>query len=333
MADAISFDESFWIEEIDPTDPESLSSVFVDYTPAFNLGECFKENFEIYLKYLALLDPLEADVLVLYYYCDKKVKEIAKILKTTPVKISALIHQAEARLAIFLHVNLLYNQIVADELIRLIPIENDLYVFQTFLREISRRRTAHIVGLTFHQVSAIVKRIYETISQSEKSHELTELLKVLAPVISPTRETRQLDPSERVFIYDPISCPQQRNVITAETVTFNSDNYYQTTVSVADVSPVQAPTAYLSVCQQHIAEQLYPILHDNLWSYLAPTFINRMIGYDFLKPKPAILVKFAKTRVERHEAPVALHVIIKPSRRKRFLQKPEVIHDFPLIGG
>ena len=253
MADAISFDESFWIEEIDPTDPESLSSVSVDYTPAFNLGECFKESFEIYLKYIALLDPQEADVLILYHYCDKKVKEIAKILRTTPVKISGLVHQAESRLALLLHINILVSDKVGCELKTLSSSDTDLQIFMAFLREVSRRRTAHVLGLSFHQVNAALKRTLEALSAQPLSFELTELLKVLAPCLAPPRETRQLDPTERNLVVDVISCPQQIVANITSTPRHNLGCFYGTNQDLLQPFEGFEGVAYFSVGQAILA--------------------------------------------------------------------------------
>jgi len=281
MADAISFDESFWVEEIDPTDPESLSSVSVDYTPAFNLGVCFKDNFEVYLKYLALLDPLEADLLILYYYCDKKVKEIAKILKTTPVKVSGLISQAEQRLALLLHINLLLTTSVLQEINKVITAEYDRVIFRTFLREVSRRRTSHVLGLTFHQVSSSIKRIVETLSKSELSLELRDLIKIISPSVASPRETRQLDPSERVCVFDVISCPQQVYAIsTLANPKLSLGNFGDSSTSLLqEFSELANQASYFSVNQAILAHQLGDSSVD-LWDYLVPSFISRLISAD-----------------------------------------------------
>lgn len=289
MAEAISFDESFWIEEIDPTDPESLSNVSVDYTPAFNLGTCFKENFEIYLKYIALLDPIEVDVLILYHYCDKKVKEIAKILRTTPVKISGLIGQAEQRLALLLHINLLLSHFVLEELNTLVEDELERQVFKTFLREVSRRRTAHVMGLSFHQVNSIIKQTMERISSNlGNSLELSELVKLLTPVITPPRETRQLDPTERICIFDIISCPQQTHAnITLVNPDFSLGCFGQPNLELLQgcFAPeiVINNAGYYSVSQAILAQQLKPTMPTNLWTYLNPPFITRIVRNDVNK--------------------------------------------------
>ena len=282
MADAISFDESFWVEEIDPTDPESLSSVSVDYTPAFNMGVCFKENFEVYLKYLSLLDPLESDLLILYHYCDKKVKEIAKILKSTPVKVSGLINQAEQRLAILLHINLLVTNSVLQEINMQVPSEYERNIFRTFLREVSRRRTAHVLAISFHQVSTTIKKIVDTLAKSpDLSIELAELLKIISPTVTAPRETRQLEPSERVCIFDVLICPQQVYAeSTQEAPKLTLGSFGETCHELTkEYRKAANQAAYFSVSQSLLAHQLETSSVD-AWDYLVPSFINRLISTD-----------------------------------------------------
>ena len=274
MADAISFDESFWIEEIDPADPESLSSVAVDYTPAFNLGVCFKDNFEVYLKYLSLLDPVEADVLILYYFCDKKVKEIASIMKMTAVKVSTLIHQAEARLAVFLHLNILLSEDLIQELRTVLPHPQDQKIFFTFLRELSRRRTAHQLGYTFNQVSLTLRKALELINSDTPSEELQELVKLLEGSINPPRETKQLDVTERVSFFDVITCPQEPPS-DKPAYSFNL-GLFENRGSHSEIlhffKPISdTPTVYFSSNQAIISQQGgYP------WKDITPSFILRL---------------------------------------------------------
>lgn len=314
MADAISFDESFWIEEIDPTDPESLSSVSVDYTPAFNLGTCFKDNFDAYLRYLSLLDPLEADALILYYFCDKKVKEIASIMKTTAVKVSTLIHQAESRLALLLHVNILLTDDVVQEIYSFVKHPQDQKIFFTFLREVSRRRVASQIGFTFHQVSATIRKIAESIELGNPSDELSDLISVLSNYIKPPRETRQLDHSERVSFFDVITCPQESTSSNLNPVyllgAFENKGSHQAIRE--PFKPLEAPAAYYSANQAILAQQ-----SSLPWSELTPAFVHRLCK----PPKQALvftvpLVKTVKSRSKKVSDKLSLTLTAMVSEAK-----------------
>jgi len=316
MADAISFDESYWVEEIDVADPESLSNVFVDYTPAFNLGECFKSGFEVYLKYVALLDPMEADVLILYHYCDKKVKEIAKILRTTPVKVSGLIHQAESRLALLLHINIMLTSEIIDELKKFSIQESDLTIFLSYLREVSRRRSASVLGLTFHQVNAGIKRVLDILANNEASFELQELIKVLEPFLAPPRETRQLDQSERSLIVDVISCPQQiQATITIDTPTYTLGCFHESNQELLEPFASQKGVSYFSVGQAILAQASNEVSMD----FIVAPFIMRLTTpfKHHLPVRPMVgPVVFLKKRVQRDDLG-KVNLSIKPARRRR----------------
>ena len=315
MADAISYDESVWVMEIDPTDPETLSSVSVDYTPAFNFGSCFKDNFSVYLKYLALLDPQEADALILSYYCDKKVKEIAKILRTTAVKVSGLIHQAEQRLALILHINILLSESVASELLKQLTNEFERRVFTTYLREISRRRTAHVTGKTFHQVSAVIRKIMENLNQVEHSHECRALLDLITPIITPPRETRQLDHSERISVFDIITCPQEPCPTPSGEITYSLGCFAKCGSNQDIISTIPVSTmhvAYVSVNQAILVQQ--GSAHS--WESITPPYVSKLVRQSLFHPVISVPQKpFAKKKVAR-ESKKPPTVPLRPVRKK-----------------
>lgn len=322
MAQAISFDESYWVEDIDDTDPQSLSSVSVDYTPAFTLAGCFKENFDVYLKYMTMLDPLEADVLIFCYYNDKKVKDVARILKTTPVKVSALLSQAEKRLAQFLQVNILTTQRAVHEITKKLSAETDKTIFFSFLRELSRRRVAQVMGLSYQDITVSLRRSVRDLYQSSPSIELRELLDLVNTMVKPARETRQLDISDRTWYFDVISCPQQSMVEALNSADLSMGNFFAPVEELweeANGAKFATSASYWNISQTLIAKQLMDETQA-AWGLVSPPYVVR-----FTAVEPKMHVGGAKP-----VAPV-VRLYVKPPRRKHHAERNPYSNEKPLL--
>ena len=81
-SEALQFDEAYYVlDVVDAADPESLSNVISDMTPAFNFETCLQDNLEAYLPFIRQLPTREADILLMHYICGKQLNESSKLLK------------------------------------------------------------------------------------------------------------------------------------------------------------------------------------------------------------------------------------------------------------
>lgn len=102
MAEALQFNEAYYVVEIDDCDPESLSAVQVDYTPAFNIHNILEEHFEELLPYLMDLTPVQADIILMRHRCNLNFRMISVILGVYTQSVAKQYHGGLNKLALLL---------------------------------------------------------------------------------------------------------------------------------------------------------------------------------------------------------------------------------------